>query len=68
MQYVPEELSAKLASHDMAYDAVKAALIVASEGATIFPVVLGQGSDPMNTYAVKSSAVADQAGLKIGSY
>lgn len=58
----------KVASHEMAYDAVKAALIAVSENATIFPVVLGHGSDPMNTYAVKSSAVADQAGMKVGSY
>jgi ornithine cyclodeaminase len=68
MQYVPEEVSSKLASHAMAYDAVKAALIAASESATIFPVVLGHGSDPANTYAVKSSTVADLAGLKVGSY
>jgi ornithine cyclodeaminase len=68
MQYIPEEVSAGLASHEMAYDAVKAALIAASETATIFPVVLSHGSDPSNTYAVKSSAVADLAGLKVGSY
>jgi len=68
MQYVPEEVSAKHASHEMAYDAVKAALIAASENATIFSVVQGHGSDPKNTFAVKSSAVADMAGLKVGSY
>ena len=68
MKYVPEEVSAKLASHEMAYDAVKAALIAASQGAAVFPVVLGHGSDPSNTYAVKSSAVGDLAGLKVGSY
>ena len=68
MQYVSEEVSARLASHELAYDAVKNALIAASEGAAIFPVVLGHGSDPSNTYAVKSSAVADLAGLKVGSF
>jgi ornithine cyclodeaminase len=30
MKYVPEEVSAKLASHEMAYDAVKQALIAAN--------------------------------------
>lgn len=68
MRYIPEEISASFASHEMAYDAVRAALIAASQSATIFPVVLGHGSDPANTYAVKSSAVADLAGLKVGSY
>lgn len=52
----------------MAYEAVKSALIAASESATIFPVILGHGSAPENTYAIKSSAVADLAGLKVGSY
>lgn len=68
MQYVPEEVSARLASHEMAYDAVKAALIAASESAETFPVVLGHGSDPINTFSVKSSAVVGRAGLKVGSY
>ncbi len=68
MQYISEEISAKLITHEIAYDAIKAALIEASENAVIFPVVLGHGSDPMNTYAIKSSTVADRAGLKVGSY
>lgn len=68
MRYIPEETSAGLASHEMAYDAVKEALIAASEGAAIFPVVLAHGSAPENGYAIKSSAVADLAGLKVGSY
>ncbi|AUQ54778.1 ornithine cyclodeaminase family protein [Phaeobacter inhibens] len=68
MRYIPEEVSAKLASHEMAYDAVKSALIAASDSATIFPVVLAHGSEPTNSYAIKSSAVAELAGLKVGSY
>lgn len=68
MKYVPEEVSAKLASHEMAYDAVRAALIAAGESATVFPVVLAHGSDPNNKYAIKSSAADDLAGLKVGSY
>jgi ornithine cyclodeaminase len=68
MQYVPEEVSARLTSHKMAYRAVKDALISASQSAAIFPVVLGHGSDPQNSYAIKSSVVSDLAGLKVGSY
>lgn len=68
MKYISEDISAQLASHQMAYDAVKAALIAASESATVFPVVQGHGSDPSNTYSIKSSAVADLAGLKVGSF
>jgi ornithine cyclodeaminase len=68
MKYISEDVSSQFASHDMAYDAVRAALIAASESAAIFPVVLGHGSDPSNTYAIKSSAVSDLAGLKVGSY
>ncbi|EFO33811.1 ornithine cyclodeaminase [Roseibium sp. TrichSKD4] len=68
MRYIPEEVSAKLTSHEIAYKAVKSALIAASESATIFPVVLAHGSEPTNSYAIKSSAVAELAGLKVGSY
>ena len=56
MQYVSEEVSASFASHEMAFDAVKTALIATSESASIFPVVLGHGSDLANTYAIRSSA------------
>jgi ornithine cyclodeaminase len=50
MLFVPETESAALATHAMAYAAVKKALIaVRHEGAKTFPVVHGHGSDPANT-------------------
>jgi ornithine cyclodeaminase len=49
MLLVSEAESAALATHEMAYAAVKEALIaVRHEGAKTFPVVLGHGSDPAN--------------------
>ena len=48
MKYIPEEISASLASHELAYEAVRNALIAASEeGTAIFPVVQGHGSNPL---------------------
>ncbi|CTQ61245.1 ornithine cyclodeaminase family protein [Roseibium album] len=69
MKYVPEEVSSRLATHELAYEAVRNALIAAADRETAtFPVVIGHGSDPNNVYAIKSCAVAEIAGLKIGSY
>lgn len=69
MLYISETESAALATHEMAYDAVKEALIAAcQEGAVTFPVVLGHGSDAANRFTVKASTAANIAGLKIGSY
>ncbi|MEM9633578.1 MAG: ornithine cyclodeaminase family protein [Pseudomonadota bacterium] len=69
MKYVSEEVSSQLASHELAYEAVRKALIAAADtGTAIFPVVIGHGSDPNNVYAIKSSAVAELSGLKVGSY
>lgn len=69
MKYVPEEVTAKLASHELAFDAVRAALIAAAEqGTATFPVLQAHGSNPDDFYAVKASAVASLAGMKVGSY
>ena len=48
MEYVPEEISAKLASNEMAYDAVKTALIEASKGpvGTVRQNLLEAGGGP----------------------
>lgn len=49
--------------------AVRNALCAAcDEGTATFPVVQAHGSDPSNTYAIKSSSAASLAGLKVGSY
>ncbi|MDA8747007.1 ornithine cyclodeaminase family protein [Litoreibacter sp.] len=69
MKYVSEDVSANLADYKMAYNAIHKALIAATEeGTATFPVVLAHGSDENDTYAIKSSAAAEFAGLKVGSY
>ncbi|NAT76989.1 ornithine cyclodeaminase family protein [Dickeya dadantii] len=69
MFLINEKDSATLASHAMAYEAVRAALIDAVHPATAnFPVVHGHGSDPGNRFTVKSGATPELAGLKVGSY
>lgn len=69
MIHITEAESAALVTHELAYRAMKAALIAACEpGAATFPVVHGHGSDPQNRFTVKSAADAELAGLKVGSY
>lgn len=69
MIFISEEISAKLASHEMAYEAVRAALIAVCEPQTdTFPVVHGHGTENTNRFTIKSSTAGDLAGLKIGSY
>ncbi|WP_323665369.1 ornithine cyclodeaminase family protein [Pectobacterium punjabense] len=69
MIFISEAESAALISHELAYDAVRGALLAASEPeARSFPVVHGQGSDPVNTFSIKASATSELAGLKVGSF
>ncbi|AIA70871.1 ornithine cyclodeaminase family protein [Pectobacterium atrosepticum] len=69
MIFISEAESAALISHELAYDAVREALLAASEPeARSFPVVHGQGSDPGNTFSIKASATRELAGLKVGSF
>ncbi|QIZ46260.1 ornithine cyclodeaminase family protein [Dickeya zeae] len=69
MLMINEKTSAALASHALAYEAVRAALIDAVHPATaLFPVVHGHGSDANNRFTVKSGTTPDLAGLKVGSY
>ena len=69
MLVVTEKELAALASHELAYEAVRMALADAVNPATVsFPVVLGHGSDPDNRFTVKSGAAPRIAGLKVGSY
>ncbi|MEQ9885750.1 ornithine cyclodeaminase family protein [Pectobacterium zantedeschiae] len=69
MIFISETESAALISHELAYDAVREALLAASEPkARSFPVVHGQGSDPGNTFSIKASATGELAGLKVGSF
>lgn len=69
MIFIDEERSAALASHEMAYDAIRAALIATvREDADSFPVVIGHASDVQNRFTIKSASNRDMAGLKVGSY
>lgn len=69
MIFISEEESAAIATHELAFEAVRAALIAASKpGAHSFPVLPGHASDPQNRFTVKSSSDERMAGLKVGSY
>lgn len=69
MKFITEQESAQLISHEMAYEAVREALAAASEPeARSFPVVHGQGCDPVNSFSIKASATAELSGLKVGSF
>ncbi|XYD09259.1 ornithine cyclodeaminase family protein [Methylobacterium sp. NMS12] len=69
MRFISEEESAALVDHAMAFDAAREALIAAvAAGTTLFPAVLGHGSEPTNRFSIKSGSTADYAGLKVGSF
>lgn len=69
MRFISEEESAALVTHAMAFEAAKEALIGAvSPGTTLFPAVLGHGSDTGNRFSIKSGTTRDYAGLKVGSF
>ncbi|EJY5107904.1 ornithine cyclodeaminase family protein [Salmonella enterica] len=69
MKFITEEDSARLISHEMAYRAVRDALAAASEPeARSFPVVHGQGCNPINSFSIKASATEELSGLKVGSF
>jgi ornithine cyclodeaminase len=69
MIHISEEESSALASHELAFKAVRMALIAAATSdAETFPVVLGHASDPQNRFTIKSTADARLTGLKVGSY
>ena len=69
MIHITEAQSAAAISHELAFEAVRRALIaVTAPEAATFPVVLGNASDPQNKFTVKSAADARLTGLKVGSY
>lgn len=69
MIYINEEDSAALVTHELAYEAVRRALIAASTGQSeVFPAVLGRTRDATNTFSIKSGWAEDLAGVKIGSF
>jgi ornithine cyclodeaminase len=69
MIYVTEAESAALASHELAYSAVREALIAAFDpSAASFPVVVGPIPTKGARFTVKSASVDGLTGLKVGSY
>jgi ornithine cyclodeaminase len=69
IRYVPEQVTAGLIDSAMALRATRQAyLAVLDSDTSLFPVVLGHGSELRNRFSIKSSRACDVAGLKIGSY
>ncbi|WP_028865411.1 ornithine cyclodeaminase family protein [Psychromonas aquimarina] len=68
MKYISEVLSSRLISHELAFNAVRAAFIAAAEQAELFPVVIAQGHGPGSIFSLKSANTAELTGWKAGSY
>ncbi|WP_019613875.1 ornithine cyclodeaminase family protein [Psychromonas ossibalaenae] len=68
MKYISETLSSRLISHELAFNAVSAAFIAASEQAALFPVVIAQGHAPGSIFSLKSANTVELTGWKAGSY
>ncbi|MGC3836232.1 ornithine cyclodeaminase family protein [Moritella viscosa] len=68
MKYISEVLSSQLISHELAFNAVSAAFIAASEQAKLFPVVIAEGDAENTIFSLKSANTAELVGWKVGSY
>lgn len=69
MIYVSEDESAALVTHELAFEAVRQALVAAaSDLSGVFPAVLGRSKEPTNTFSVKSGWSAELTGVKVGSF
>lgn len=69
MIHITEAQSAAIVTPELAFAAVRDALIAAvAPGAASFPVVIAHGSDPQNRFTIKSASGAELAGLKVGAY
>lgn len=69
MRYLAEEVSSALITHELAYEAVRAAFIAAATGeGTVFSAVSAHAADPSHTFSVKAGSAAGYAGVKLGSY
>jgi ornithine cyclodeaminase/alanine dehydrogenase-like protein (mu-crystallin family) len=69
IRYIPEEISARVITHELAINAVAAALMAATDPqSTSFPVVLGHSTDRLNRFSIKSATTRRGVGVKIGSY
>ncbi|MBZ9811051.1 MULTISPECIES: ornithine cyclodeaminase family protein [unclassified Mesorhizobium] len=69
MIYINEEETAALVTHELAFDAVRRALVAAaSKQSLVFPAVLGRTPEGTNTFSIKSGSSNDLTGAKIGSF
>jgi ornithine cyclodeaminase len=69
MIYISEEESAALVTHELAFEAVRRALVVAaSKRGLIFAAVLGRAWEATNTFSIKSGSSDELTGVKIGSF
>ena len=69
MIYVTEAQSRAIVTPEFAFEAVRAALIAATDpSAASFPVVNAHANDPQNRFSIKSAAGAGLAGFKVGAY
>lgn len=66
MIFIPEQLSSTLITHELAYRAVREALMAVCATGKVFPAVIAHGSDPGNRFSLKSAVTPDLAGVKIG--
>ena len=69
MIYVSEDESAALVTHELAFEAVRQALVAAASAQSgVFPAVLGHSKDPTNRFSIKSGWSAGLTGVKVGSF
>jgi len=69
MIYISEEESAALVTHEIAFRAVRRALVAAAAGqGEVFPAVLGRTREAGNTFSIKSGWAEELAGAKLGSF
>lgn len=69
MIYVSEDESAALVTHELAFEAVRQALVAAASGQSgVFPAVLGHSKDPTNRFSIKSGWSTELTGVKVGSF
>jgi ornithine cyclodeaminase len=65
--FISEEETSGVISHELAYEAVREALILAvSTDGKVFPAVIAHGSDRGNRFSVKAGVAGDVAGAKMG--
>lgn len=67
MRFISEQESSAVVTHEMAFEAVREALIAAvAPAAKVFPAVIAHGSDPGNRFSVKAGVTSELAGVKMG--